>query len=444
MPSIAYITAGAGGMICGSCLRDNTLAAELHRRGVDFQLIPTYTPIRTDEHDESIHRVFFGGISVYLEQQLPGFRYLPTWLTGWLDQPALIRWAASRGIETDPQWLGGMTVSMLRGTLGNQRREVRKLASYLERDVRPGLVNFTNMLIAGCVPEIKRRLDVPVVVTLQGDDVFLDGLIEPYRTQAMRRIREIGAEIDGFVTFNRFYADYMSEYLAIPREKVFQVPLGIGIDDFGVEAPDEGTEPMTAAAGRRRTIGYLARLAPEKGLHLLVDAFIRLKEMPGMDDVRLVVAGWVGGAGEAYAADQFEKLRAAGLADAFVYLGTIDRRQKIEMLRSLDVFSVPTQFKEPKGLYVLEALAAGVPVVQPNHGAFPELIEATGGGRLFEPGSAGELCRVLADLLSDAAERTRLGTHGQQAVRQVFTAKAMADGTRAIYGRLMSNFAAGT
>ena len=66
---ILSITAGAGDMYCGSCLRDNALAAELIARGHDVTLLPFYTPTLTDEPNVSAgSRVFFGGISVYLQQ----------------------------------------------------------------------------------------------------------------------------------------------------------------------------------------------------------------------------------------------------------------------------------------------------------------------------------------------------------------------------------------
>ena len=73
---VAYITAGAAGMYCGSCLHDNTLAGALLRMGHDVSLIPTYTPIRTDGTDFSIDRVFYGAINVYLAQKASLFRQL--------------------------------------------------------------------------------------------------------------------------------------------------------------------------------------------------------------------------------------------------------------------------------------------------------------------------------------------------------------------------------
>jgi glycosyltransferase involved in cell wall biosynthesis len=429
-PTIAYLTSGAAGMYCGSCMHDNTLARALARRGVDVQLIPTYTPIRTDEDNFSVDRVFFGGINVYLQQKIPLFRHLPRLLVRFLDQPWLIRMAASRAVEIDAKELGGLTISMLRGDHGFQRKEIRRLCRWLKDEVRPRLVVLTNMLIAGCVPAIKRETSAPVLVTLQGDDIFLRDLQEPYKSQAFAEIHKLVAEVDGFIVNSRYYADFMADYLGIPAAKFHITPLGIDTGDFVALEPKRD-EPDD----RPPRVGYLARLAPEKGLHVLVDAFLALRRLPGMERAELHVAGWLGEHRRKYAEEQFDKLRAAGLGDALHYAGSVDRHGKVEFLRQLDVLSVPTVYREPKGLFVLEALAMGVPVVQPNHGAFPELIEWTGGGRLVRPEDPAHLALVLHELLTDHAARRELGRCGRESVLARFNADAMAQQALELYAK---------
>ena len=229
---IVYITAGAANMYCGSCIHDNTLVRALSRRNIDVQLVPTYTPIRTDEEDVSIDQVFFGGINVFLQQRIPLFRYLPRFMDRFLDARWLLRWATSKGLEIDPRELGSLTVSMLRGTAGYQRKEVKRLCQWLKSSVNPGLINLTNMLIAGCVPAMKSRLGVPVLVTLQGDDIFLNQLVEPYRSQALKEIRRLAQQVDGFVVFSEYYADFLGDLLEIPAGKLHRVPLGLDTEDF--------------------------------------------------------------------------------------------------------------------------------------------------------------------------------------------------------------------
>src|SRR5437879_12596611 len=134
---IAYITAGAAGMYCGSCLHDNTLVAALTAQGHDALLIPTYTPIRTDEMDVSQKRVFFGGINVYLQQKLRLFRWTPWFLDRLLDAPRLLRWVSRFAMKTDAHELGDLTVSMLQGEHGKQRKEVAKIVRWLATAVKP-------------------------------------------------------------------------------------------------------------------------------------------------------------------------------------------------------------------------------------------------------------------------------------------------------------------
>lgn len=429
---IVYLTAGAAGMICGSCLHDNTLARTLLELGHDVQLVPLYTPIETDEPNVSHKEVFFGGINLYLQQKFPLLRRLPKWLDHWLDAPWLIRWASGRSVKIDPAEVADLTVSLLRGMEGHQRKEVERLAEWLSGDLRPDVLVFSNILTAGCVPEIKRRMSAPVVVTLQGDDIFLKALPQPQQDEARAAIRALGSQIDALFVHSRYYADAMANYLGLPREKMRIVPLGIDTRLFEEPSSTAAASPSglaTEAAGRPPTVGYLARLAPEKGLHVLAEAFILLRKMPGTEAARLRIAGWLGAAHRPYAEQVFGRLKAAGLGAAFEYVGQVDLPGKVAFLKSLDVLAVPTTYQEPKGLFVLEAMAAGVPVVLPEHGAFPEVVAETSGGLLHRPEDPVHLAQRLHELLTDAELRRRLAQAAWQAVRSRRSALVMARAT---------------
>lgn len=431
LPTIAYLTAGGAGMFCGSCMRDNTLAAALIRLGCDVQLIPLYTPIRTDEANVSIDRVFFGGINVYLQQRAPLFRYLPGFLVRWLDHPRLLGGVGRLGIKTSGRQLGSLAVSVLRGEHGRQRGEVFRLVEWLAAHIPPQLINLSNLLIAGCVPTLKRTLGTPVLVTLQGDDLFVDELPEPYQSQARDELRRLAAQVDGFLVFSQYYAEFMAESLQVPLDRFHVVPMGIQLDDFQTMAP--------AADSRPPTIGYLARLCHAKGLHILTDAYLRLRRMPGGEKARLHVAGWLPRTERKFVNAQFRTLERSGVGDDFRYFGELERPAKLDFLRSIDVLSVPTVYREPKGIFVLEALASGVPVVQPAHGAFPELLAATGGGRLVPPDDADALARALHELLIDQPGRAALGLAAQRRVHAEFGAERMAAATLAVYQKYLAD-----
>lgn len=421
---IIYLTAGAGGMFCGSCMHDNALVKALSNQDWNIQLVPTYTPIRTDESDVSVDQVLFGGINVYLQQKIPLLRYVPSVLDRFLDSPWLIRKVTSRAIETDATMLGKLAYSMLLGSKGNQRKEVKKTCRWLALN-KPDLIIFSNILIGGCIEEIKRETKALVLVTLQGDDVFLDSLREPFKSKCFKRINEIVDHVDGFIVQSEFYRGYMSRYFSIARDRIHVTPLGLDVEDFSrfLDA-DHASRDLSS-----KTIGYMARLAKEKGLHHLVDAFIKLKSQPGTEHVKLKIAGWLSRENESYANEQWKRLNDAGLSGDFEYLGSIDRESKLDFFSRIDVLSVPTEFQEPKGLYALEALAAGVPVVLPDHGSFPELVEQSKGGVLFEPGNTQQLAQRLIEMLSDDPSRIQLGRQGQQFVNEHRNSTAMANTT---------------
>ena len=439
-PKIIYLTAGAGGMYCGSCMHDNALAMALKDAGWDVQLVATYTPIRTDDTDVSVDHVLFGGVNVYLQQKIPLFRFLPSVLDRFLDNPKLIRRLTEKAVNTDPKTLGSLAVSMLKGATGNQRKEVRRMTKWLSL-AKPDVLVFSNILIGGALPELKKRLNVPVLVTLQGDDVFLESLLPQYKKQCLQLIRKVAEEVDGFIVHSKFYADYISEYLGISEDKFHVTPLGIDTAPFWEFQEIHHASPQEHADDSFE-IGYLARLAPEKGLHHLVDGFIELKKRPGTERVKLTIAGWQSDQWNDYTSQQWQKLAAAGLESDYKNCGSPDRSAKLELLKTLDVLSVPTEFLEPKGLYALEALAAGVPVVLPAHGAFPEMIDATGGGILVPPKNSHAWADAIERLINRPDDRLTFSQRGQQAVHLYRDSAAMAASTGGVIRNVVENFVA--
>ncbi len=425
---IYYITAGAAGMYCGSCIRDNALAAELIRQGHQVLLVPLYTPIRTDEEDVSERKIFFGGISVFLEQHSALFRR--TRFLDWLwDSPRLLQAIARLSITTDPKLLGEITVSVLRGEDGYQRREFQKLLGWFATQPRPDVVSLHSTLLIALARPLKRALGCAVCCTMQGEDHFLGELREPYRSQALELIRACVPDVDAFVAVSEFYAQHMSRYLSLPQEKVAVVPMGVNLTGYP-------PAPRTGSSGGPFTVGYFARVTPEKNLERLCEAYRTLRERYGLPPSRLAVAGYLAREHEPYLRQAEQRMRAWGLGDEFRYHGVLDRTGKIHFLKSLDVLSVPGSYAEPKGMYALEAMACGVPVVQPRRGVFPELIARTGGGLLFEPDNTESLAQSLAALWRDSQLAAELGRNGFNGVRQHYSAAKMAARALQVYQRV--------
>lgn len=445
MPHLVYLTAGAAGMFCGSCMHDNSLARAIQATGQwDVTLVPCYTPIRTDEEDVSVDQVFFGGINVYLQQKMPWLGWMPNFLDRWLDQPWLIRRLTAKASDTSPKLLGQLAVSMLQGRHGNQRKEVRRLISWLKREAKPDAIILTNVLIGGCVEDLQRELNVPVFATLQGDDAFLDTLPSPYAQQATTLAGQVANRCDGLLVHSESYANYMARYLNVPRQKMHLMRLGIDTEPWR-------NAPVRSNADGPLVLGYLARLAPEKGIHRLIEAFLFLKQQPEFRDLKLRVAGWLGDHRREWFLSHWFKIAAAGFAKDASFETELDRAGKLQFLSQIDLLCVPTQHVEPKGLFVLEALALGVPVVVPAAGAFPELLASTGGGRLCRPDSPevsdastqpntteneaasfshlASLEETLRALLLDSKLLKELGQKGREAVLSKHSAACMAQET---------------
>ena len=415
---ILSLTAGAARMYCGSCLRDNALAAELVRQGHEVRLQPLYTFTRTDEPNVSQPLVFLNGISVCLDQQAAFFRRPHPLLDRLWDAHWMLKLASRSSITVDPHQLGAMTVSMLRGENGYQRKEILKLADWLRHLDPPDLAVLPNSLLSGLAGTLRAALGRPVCCTFQGEELFIDQMPEPYRTESLDLIRANAASIDGFAAVSRYSAAYWIGRLGLPEAKMRVVPLGINLQDYPAARP--------ARAGGPFRVGYLARIAPEKGLHLLAQSYRLLRSEAEFGPAALEVAGYLAPQHREYLHAIEREMKDAGLAGEFHYHGELDRAQKVEFLHGLDVFSVPAVYDEPKGISVLEAMAAGVPAVLPRRGAFVEWVEQTGGGLLIEPADPGALAEGIGRIRRDPALAAALARAGAQAVRERFTVAHMA------------------
>jgi glycosyltransferase involved in cell wall biosynthesis len=414
---IAYLIAGAGGMYCGACIRDNASARALLEKGCDVTAIPLYTPIRVDGPVATVDRVLYGGVNVFLEQAGLG-RWIPKSLARLLDSPMFLRGIGRLAAKIEPSSAGALTVSVLKGKNGRQRAELERLLDFLGEHVQPDVVYLPNCLFSALAGPIKEALGARVVCALQGEETFVDALPDPHRSEVRRLIQSLAPDIDAFTAPNRWYAHRMADFLGIDAAKIVVVPLGLDTTGYPERPASQPAEP---------TIGFMARVAPEKGLHVLCESFRRLCLRSGTENVRVKAAGWLAKGEREYLRRLELQMRDWGLQDRFSYIGELDLEAKVEFLSSLTVLSVPTAYPEPKGMYVLESMACGTPVVLPRHGSFPELIETAGGGVLVDPDDPDALADGLWSVVSDAKRRDELSRRGHEAVHCRLTSHAAAD-----------------
>ena len=379
---IAFLTPGTGGWYCGACMRDNALAKSLQAAGHEVSLLPMYLPLQLDEEVLAGTRstpVFFGGINVFLQQKFRWFRRSPGWFDRWLNTPQLLRRVARHSHMTSARDQGELTLAMLRLQDDRFSKELDKLCNWLQLDP-PDVLCLSTVLQAGLIRELKRRLGgVKVICCFQGEDSFLDGLPDPCRDACWRELALRVRDADALISPSAFYADLMRRRLG-PHDLPIHV-LSNGIDLAGYT-------PQAAKPGPP-VIGFLARMCREKGLEVMVDAFIHLRRVLGHPDARLHLAGAATAANHALIAELQQRLAAAGLSDQTCWQTNVSRLDKAAMLAGLSVFSVPALYPEAFGLYVIEAMACGVPVVQPASAAFPELIARAGVGVLVPAGNTG-------------------------------------------------------
>lgn len=434
--NIVQLTPGAGAIYCGNCFRDNALVAELRRQGHDVTMVPLYLPLTLDEENQSAGTpVFFGGVNVYLDQKLSLWRHAPGFLHRLVSSRGILDWAGGRAAKTKASELGELTLSMLRGEEGRQARELEDLVKWLKRHAQPDVVCFSNALLLGMARRIKSELHTRIVCTLQGEDAFLDSLPGSHRAAAWQLVGERAADVDLFIAPSRYFADRMIRRLNLEPARVKVVHNGINLDGYTGVTGSRRESRLTRNAAP--VVGYLARMCKEKGLDTLVEAFIDLKRRESVPRLKLHIAGSCGPADEPFVKGLRKRLAEAGYLGETVFSPNISRAQKIGFLESLSVFSVPARYGEAYGLYLVEALAAGVPVVQPRTAAFPELVASTRGGALCEPENPKSLAGAIEALLVQPDRARAVGDAARKVVFERYHVEAMADSLLKLYAELV-------
>jgi len=375
-------------------------------------MVPLYLPLAADKIEPlSNAPIFFGGINVYLQQKLALFRRTPRWIDRWFDSHRLLEWAGRQAGMTNARDLGETTISMLQGEDGRQVKELDRFVDWLQTEPqKPDIVCLSNILLAGMARRIKERLGVSVVCLLQDEDGFLDGLTSPYAERAWEVVRARARDIDAFLAVSKYYADAMSLRLGSHASRMHVTPMGVELSEY-VRSESGPAVP---------TIGFLSRTCPERGLQRLVDAFLLLKRNEELRPAKLRICGGQMTCDEPFVEGLRGKLDAAGVLADVDFLPAFDRGSKLDFLRSLSVLSVPEDKPVAYGLYVFEALAMGVPVVEPVLGCFPETLALTGGGVLYEPNTPEKLAEAMLPLLLDEQAARRLGAEGRAGVARSF------------------------
>ena len=420
--NLVQITPGAGGMYCGNCFRDNALVAALRRQGHQAWMVPLYLPMTLDETSTRQETpTFFGGLNVFFDQKLSWYRKAPPWMRRLLNSPALLKFAAGKAAKTQAADVGDLTVSMLEGEQGNQARDLEELVQWLQQQGKPDVVFLSNALLVGFARRLREALGTRVICFLQSEESYLDSIPEPWSSRAWETLARRAVDVDGWISPSRYFADRMGGRLQIASNKMRVVPNGIHLQGYSELSERKAKQP-----GDPITLGFFARMCADKGLDIVVDAFLKLRGQNRIPQLRLKIGGGCGPSDEPYVAQQRQKVSAAGAMDAVTFHPNVSREEKIAFYASCDVLSVPARMSESFGLYVIESLAAGTPLVQPSVSTFPELLSDTGGGILCGPNTSDALASALQPLLQNPSQLRLLGQRGRDAVLSRYNDDTMA------------------
>lgn len=410
MKILHIIPGSGGGFYCGNCLRDSKYVPALKELGHEVVKIPMYLPLFSHDPDNNGIPVFYGAVSIYLKQLYPAFRNAPSWVDKLLNTGPVLKLAARFAGSTNATGLEEMTVSMLLGEGGQQKEELERMVDWIEKHYQPDIIHLSNALLLGLAHRIKERLNTTLICSLQDEDVWVDVMGPVYRNQVWKLMQDNVQYVDGFIAVSDFYAARMKEQMMIPDEKLRTVHIGVDPDDYSSLLPSE----------KKRAIGYISRLCHDNGLDILVDAFIELKKRQGFSDVRLIITGGSTADDTKYIRDIKNKLAEHKNSGDVVFHDSFIDEGKKAFFDNVSLISVPVRNGEAFGIYLLEAMVSGVPVVQPALGAFPEIINIAKGGLMYESNQPIPLADMLAEILSEPEKLDALSIAGKAGVSVSF------------------------
>ena len=409
--NIIQIIPGSGGSFyCGNCLRDSKYVDALRNQGHQVVKIPMYLPLFSDEHDITDIPIFYGAISTYLKQVYPVFRKMPDWFEKLLNSKPMMKMAASMAGSTRAKGLEDMTISMLLGEQGEQKEELDKMVNWIAEHCKPDIIHISNALLLGLAKRLKEKTEVPVLCSLQDEDVWVDAMQPKFQQKIWDLMHERAEDVDALVAVSNFFAETMKKQMNLPAEKVHTFYLGVDASDYHYISTKQ----------KPRNVGYISRMCHENGFDIVVDAFIALKKLPGYEDVKLIATGGSTGDDAKYIKEQKQKIKENNLENSFDILPEFEGDTRHDFFKKVSLISVPVRIGEAFGMYLLESMASGVPVVQPALGAFPEIIELSGGGVTYMPNSPEKLCETWTELLNNPEKLEKLSMNGYEGTKKKF------------------------
>jgi glycosyltransferase involved in cell wall biosynthesis len=409
-------------------MRDNELIKSLKTLGHEIYMVPMYLPISVDDHETADDTpVFYGAINLYLKEKIPFFRHAPVWLEKLFDSQPFLKYAAKKSGSTRASGMEEMTISMLKGEEGRQATELDNLIQFLQKEIQPDVVHLSNALLLGLARRLKNDLNTKVVCSLQDENEWIDPMTEEYQKKVWNLMADRAVDVDVFIAASNYYAEKSKELLRIPNDKMSVVYGGMNLDGYE-KSPLPFDPPV---------LGYLCRMSEYFGLGIVVDAFIQLKQNEKFKNLKLHLTGGYTGDDKLFVDDQLKKMERFGFEKDVKIYDEFNKENRIKFLKSLTLLSVPVPTGEAFGAYQVEALAAGVPIVQPNIGGYPEFVKNTSGGIIYEPNDSENLAKAIESLLTNPNKVKKFGEAGRKVVLEKYSMVDMAKNIINVYETLI-------
>lgn len=428
---IVYLITGSGGSFyCGNCYRDMIYLRAIRKvPGIQASAIPLYLPPEDSLEDSGFDKnVFFGAISMYLREKVSFLKNMPVFFDKIFDSAPMLRMAAKRAGTTRTEGLEEMTLNMIKGENAFPEKELQRLADYLCKDGKPDVIHLSNALIIGLARQLKRKMDVKIVCSLLNEDDWINEMAEPFQSNAWKLIAREAPNVDAFLTPSEYYKNFFISKTGISDKNFNVVPLALDPDQEILNVNKNTQWPA---------VGYFCRVNAHNGFDKLVDAFIKLSAEKTLPGLTLHVSGGYTGDDKPFIAEQIKKIKEAGLKGSIRIYPEFQGSSKRQFFSNIDVMSVPVRKYDGYGLYILEANAAGIPVVQPATGAFPEITVRTGGGITYSPDTIDELARALAQSLNNKELLMKLGSQGKENVLKNLSLNKMSESLSNVYRDLL-------
>ncbi len=427
---ITYLIPGSGdNFYCGNCQRDTLYVKWLKKlENIEISSIPLYLPPGGENFGGEIeNKVFFGAVSIYLKEKIPLFKSMPSFVDRLLDSPSLLNFAAKQAGTTNPAGLEETTLNMIRTNDPSREKEIKRLSDFINESGGTDIIHISNALIMGLAVQLKNEIGKPVVCSLQNEDDWIDAMKEPFRSQAWELLAQEEKHIDLFIATSEYFKRFFISKTGVREDKIKVIPSALEIvDDINIEAIPEIP-----------SIGFYSRLNKMNGLDKLIDAFIILRQMTDYNDLKLHLSGGYTSDEKGFIEDQIEKLKNEGLEHEVILYNSFTGTQKQAFFNSIDLLCVPVRKHDAFGLYLLEAISSGVPVVQPHTGSFPEIIDATQGGITYFPDTVEKLVEILSEMLKNRTELHKMGQKGREIISKELTPQAMAIAIKEAYLKVL-------